>query len=126
MSNSKSLIQNCINAVKICFSKFADFKGRATLGEYWCFMLAYYVVFLPFSLLSFFSSIFLYIGALISVAFAIPSFAVSVRRMHDIGKSGWWLLINLIPLAGIIIWILNAVKPGEPGPNRYGLPSQGI
>lgn len=126
MSNSKNLTLNCIEAVKIGFSKYADFKGRATLGEYWLFVLANFVIFLPFNILGHISSIFLFIGGIISLAFVIPSIAVSVRRMHDIGKSGWWLLINLIPLAGVIIWILNAVKPGEPGPNRYGLPSQGI
>ena len=60
------------------------------------------------------------IFALISL---IPSIAVSVRRMHDIGKSGWWVLVGLIPLIGWIWLLFLAAGKGEPGANTYGEPT---
>ncbi|MFI7026726.1 DUF805 domain-containing protein [Micromonospora sp. NPDC049900] len=55
-----------------------------------------------------------------SVAFLLPSPAVSVRRLHDLGRSGWWLLIGLIPIVGWIVLIVFFVQDGQPGPNRFG------
>jgi len=57
---------------------------------------------------------------LVSLFFLIPSLAVSVRRLHDIGKSGWFLLITLIPVVGSIIFIVYAAQEGEPHANQYG------
>ncbi len=55
-----------------------------------------------------------------SLAVLIPSIAVSVRRLHDIDRTGWWLLIALVPLVGAIVLIVFHVLDGTPGPNRYG------
>lgn len=60
------------------------------------------------------------ISSLFSLAIIIPSIAVGVRRMHDIGKSGWFLLLGLIPLIGWIILIYFYAKEGDAGPNQYG------
>lgn len=57
---------------------------------------------------------------LVSLFFLIPSLAVSVRRLHDIGKSGWFILLTLIPLVGSIIFIVYAAQEGEPHANQYG------
>ena len=57
---------------------------------------------------------------LVSLFFLIPSLAVSVRRLHDIGKSGWFLLITLIPVVGSIIFIVYAAQEGVRRPNKYG------
>ena len=57
-----------------------------------------------------------------SIALIVPSIAVGIRRLHDTGRSGWWLLIILVPLAGIIVLVVFLATEGEPGPNRYGPP----
>ncbi|HET7737422.1 MAG TPA: DUF805 domain-containing protein, partial [Tepidiformaceae bacterium] len=61
-----------------------------------------------------------FLGILVSLAFLIPGLSVGARRMHDIGKSGWFLLIGLIPLVGWIIVIYFAAQPTQPGPNAWG------
>ena len=60
------------------------------------------------------------LGTLYSLAVLIPSIAVSVRRLHDINRSGWWLLIGLIPIIGAIILLIFAAKDSQPGENQYG------
>ena len=59
------------------------------------------------------------IQGLFALALLIPSIAVGVRRMHDIGKGGGWILVNMIPLIGSIWFILLAIKDSEQGPNRF-------
>ena len=61
-----------------------------------------------------------YLAYLWSLAVFIPSLAVSVRRLHDIGRSGWWLLLSLIPLVGAIILIIWYCTDSQPGANQYG------
>jgi uncharacterized membrane protein YhaH (DUF805 family) len=56
----------------------------------------------------------------------IPSLAVTVRRLHDIDRSGWWIFINLIPLIGAIVLLVFAVSEGTPGNNRYGPNPKGV
>jgi len=60
------------------------------------------------------------LGTLYSLAVLIPSIAVSVRRLHDINRSGWWLLIGLIPIIGAIILLIFAATDSQPGENQYG------
>jgi uncharacterized membrane protein YhaH (DUF805 family) len=60
------------------------------------------------------------LGSLYSLAVLVPSVAVGVRRMHDIGKSGWVLLVGLIPIIGAILLIIWAATEGNRGPNQYG------
>jgi uncharacterized membrane protein YhaH (DUF805 family) len=55
-----------------------------------------------------------------SLAILLPSLAVGVRRLHDIGRTGWWLLIGLIPLIGAIVLLIFAVQDSQPGTNQYG------
>lgn len=61
------------------------------------------------------------LGFIYSLAVLLPSIAVGIRRLHDTGKSGWWLLISFIPIIGAIVLIVFAVTPGTPGTNQYGL-----
>ena len=61
-----------------------------------------------------------------SLAALIPAWAVFTRRMHDIGKSGWWWLIGLIPLVGAIVLLVFACKDSEPGDNAYGPNPKGV
>ncbi|MBE0477173.1 MAG: DUF805 domain-containing protein [Coriobacteriia bacterium] len=59
-------------------------------------------------------------GPLYSLAIFIPALAVAVRRLHDTGRSGWWVLISLVPLVGIIVLLVFLVQQGQPGANAYG------
>lgn len=61
-----------------------------------------------------------YVSGVATLAFLVPSLAVSWRRMHDIGKGGGWYFILLIPIVGWILWIVWCCKPSEPCPNRFG------
>ena len=91
-----------------CLQHYADFNGRARRSEYWYFAL--------FNLIISFV-----IGFTFGViAVFIPGLAVSVRRLHDIGRSGWWLLLSLIPLVGSIILIIWCCFDSQPGANQYG------
>ena len=97
------------DAIKACFSKYATFSGRANRSEYWYFYLLSFIVgLIPF------------IGYVAGLALIIPSLAVAVRRLHDIGKSGWNLLLCLIPLVGAIILIIWYCQPSQEGDNEYG------
>lgn len=112
-----------IEAISTCFSKFADFSGRATRSEYWKFMIFVYIMeALAASIFSVASD-----GSEISIAyliicllFVLPELSVSVRRLHDIGKSGWFFLISMIPVVGSIIFFIMCLMDSEPRTNKYG------
>ena len=115
-----------VDALKSVFSQYANFNGRARRSEYWFFYLAYAVVSVVLSVLAQYSSIFSVISAIVSLGLLCPSLAVSVRRLHDIGKSGWYYLFALIPLVGAIILLIWFVKDSEPGDNMYGPNPKGM
>lgn len=112
-----------------------DFDGRSRRKEYWMFSLINLVVyFVLFAVLTAgavvlerggtaSSATLVRIAAglcgLYGLATLIPGLAVSVRRLHDIGRSGWWLLIGLIPLGGLVLLVFDCIE-GTPGPNEYG------
>ena len=108
-----------VEAVKACLSKYADFSGRARRSEYWYWVLYVIAVDIVTTVLdkAIGTSFLYYLGA---VALLVPSIAVGVRRMHDLGKSGWYLLIGLIPLVGWVIVIVWAATEGQPETNAYG------
>ena len=100
--------------------KYAVFSGRACRAEYWMFALFNAIIMLA---LTFIEMLFRGPGALAnlySLAVLLPSIAVGVRRLHDINRSGWWLLISLIPLVGLIVVIVFSVQDSYPGENAYG------
>lgn len=105
-----------------CLKQYADFSGRARRSEYWTFFLAYTVVyFIIDSVLGL--SFVAYIYALLLI---LPILAVSARRMHDIGKSGWWILIQIVPIVGNIIFIALSLFDSKPGDNQYGPNPKGV
>ena len=117
-----------IEAIKICFIKFADFSGRATRSEFWYFSL--FVVLLGVIATNIDASIagetfWSYQGVLgpaesiYYLTTIVPSFSVSVRRLHDIGRSGWWVLIFLT-IIGIFLLIYWACLRSEERINKYG------
>ena len=107
---------NIQQSVKTCFSKYVDFSGRASRPEYWWFVLAYIIV----AVASGFINRYLYV--LVILAFLLPLVAAGVRRLHDVGKSGWWLFISLVPVVGSLVLLYFNVQPGEPQGNAYGPP----
>lgn len=106
--------------------KYATFSGRAQRAEYWYFVLFYLLIFLGLSVVDSITGLYgteagmgLF-GGLLTLGLFIPSIAVGVRRLHDTGRSGWWLLIALIPLVGAIVLLVFAVQDSAAGDNSYG------
>ncbi len=115
-----------VEAIKSVFTQYVGFSGRARRSEYWYFTLFYAIVDGVLTGLGQASSAFSVIAGIFALAVLLPSIAVSIRRLHDIGKSGWWLLISLIPVIGAIILIVFACKDSEPGDNAYGPNPKGM
>jgi uncharacterized membrane protein YhaH (DUF805 family) len=97
------------------FKKYADFEGRDNRPQYWYFYLVNLIVYI---VLGFINTAIL--ASLYALVVLIPSIAIGIRRLHDIGKSGWWLLISLIPIVGWIWIIVLLATKGEDKPNKYG------
>jgi len=106
--------------------KYAVFEGRARRREYWFFVLFYILISIVLSMvdrvLGLYSEAYGMgvLGALFCLGVLIPSIAVGARRLHDTGRSGWWLLIGFIPLIGAIVLIVFFVLDSQPGTNAYG------
>jgi uncharacterized membrane protein YhaH (DUF805 family) len=96
--------------------KYAEFTGRASRAEYWLFFLFNFIVTLVASLVGGESLLL----PLVWLGLFIPNIAVGVRRLHDINMSGWWLLINLIPFLGALVFLVFCLIPGTVGENSYG------
>jgi uncharacterized membrane protein YhaH (DUF805 family) len=100
--------------------KYVVFSGRARRKEYWMFVLFNIIIELVLGFVEWFAGSPGIVGMLYSLAVLIPSIAVSVRRLHDTDRSGWWLLIALIPLIGMIVLLAFMVQDSKPGENQYG------
>ena len=108
---------NMIEAVKAGFSKYATFEGRSRRSEYWWFFLFSMIIALILNVIS--PGL---LGGIWALVTLLPSIAVGARRLHDIDRTGWWLLIGFIPLIGLIVLIVFFTKRGDAMPNRFGLP----
>lgn len=97
--------------------KYTVFTGRATRQEYWMFFLISIIISLVLNTLEGKMGL---ISTLYSLAVLLPSLAVAVRRLHDTGRSGWWLFLGLIPIVGIIVLIVFLVQDSEVATNEYG------
>jgi uncharacterized membrane protein YhaH (DUF805 family) len=106
--------------------KYAVFEGRARRREYWFFVLFYIIIAV---LLAFVDGMLGLGGSkggpgilsgVFGLAMIVPSLAVAVRRLHDIGRTGWWVLIGLVPLVGAIVLLVFALMDSQPGQNDYG------
>jgi len=104
--------------------KYVEFTGRARRQEYWMFVLINVVISIGLSIVDNVlgtktagSGI---LSGIYSLAVLLPSLAVTVRRLHDTNRSGWWILIGLVPLVGWIVLIIFLVQDSDPGDNQYG------
>ncbi|HEV2817533.1 MAG TPA: DUF805 domain-containing protein [Allosphingosinicella sp.] len=118
--------------------RFADFAGRSRRREYWLWVLFFVVTLSALTWLDIrlglggsatgsssgggvsFDVNFGPLGIVFGLATLVPSLAVGVRRLHDLGKSGWWMLLAIIPFIGWLYQLFVFTQPGVPGPNRYG------
>ena len=114
-----------VDAYKAMWKNYAKFSGRARRSEYWWVILAQTLISTAFSLINIAGDSVL--GAVANVVISvyglatlIPMISLTVRRLHDIEKSGWWYLLNCIPCIGSIILIVFFCKEGTAGSNRYG------
>jgi uncharacterized membrane protein YhaH (DUF805 family) len=142
-------LMSFIESIKTVLSKYAVFNGRARRSEYWWYALAFtivytilYVALLAPGLAEYSAATMEYAAAgdpaapmptmpgslttgylilsLVSLALLLPGLGVTVRRLHDTGRSGFWVLIGLVPFVGAIILIVFEAAAGTPGPNQYG------
>jgi uncharacterized membrane protein YhaH (DUF805 family) len=108
------------------FKKYADFSGRARRREYWVFVLFNLIISVVLSVCdvvlgtySAAASIGILSG-IYTLAVLIPGIAVTVRRLHDTGRSGWWIVIVLVPIVGWIVLLVFMLLDTQPGQNAYG------
>lgn len=103
------------------FRDFATFTGRARRREYWTFVLVNLGVAVIASLLD--GVLFgdaAVLSSIYTLVVIVPGLAVSMRRLHDTGRSGWWFLISFVPLVGFIVMLVYMTQDSDPGPNAYG------
>ena len=112
----------------VLMNNYANLNGRASRSEYWWFVLFNFIVnivtfVIDLTLGSMITYDMGYVGLIAFLALLLPTVSVSVRRLHDIGKSGWWILLAIIPIVnfiGIFIIIVFTIMEGEEQPNQYG------
>jgi uncharacterized membrane protein YhaH (DUF805 family) len=120
-------------AVKACFDKYADFEGRSRRSEFWYFRLFQLICTFGLVMIAMIATLiheYLAMGVFVLIfiffiALIIPSLAVTVRRFHDAGQSGWLLLLDVFCTGGIITLIFGCID-SQPGPNQYGPNPKGI
>lgn len=108
------------------YKRYFDFQGRANRKEYWLFVLVYFIQVMAAVLID--SIVFgTALGQGLPITYflvlalnIIPAISVSMRRLHDTNRTGWWLLISLIPIIGAIVFFIFTLLPGTPGVNRFG------
>jgi uncharacterized membrane protein YhaH (DUF805 family) len=117
-----------VNYWLAALEKYAVFSGRARRSEYWYFVLFNAIFGFGWGV---FAAFFGTLGGanhltirilvqLFALFTLLPAIAVAVRRLHDTGRSGWWCLLQLVPLVGTIVVLVFLVEDGQPGENRYG------
>ncbi|WP_112466707.1 DUF805 domain-containing protein [Streptomyces triticisoli] len=99
--------------------KYAVFSGRARRKEYWMFILFNSIVSIVLFVIGQAIDVEI-LSSLYSLAVLLPSLGVTIRRLHDTNRSGWWILIGLVPLAGFIVLLVFTVSDSQPGDNQYG------
>jgi len=123
---------NLKTSVTTVLGKYATFTGRATRSEYWWYILAFALLGAVLAVIE---------GSLIApmlgfepfaeeagqplrmlagLALFLPTLTVTVRRLHDVDRSGWWYLLSLIPVIGILVLLYWYIQPGTEGPNQFG------
>ncbi len=105
--------------------KYTVFTGRARRKEYWFFVLFNLLISAALSIVDNITGTSSgygagLLGGIYALAVLLPAIAVTIRRLHDTGRSGWWILILLVPVVGCIVLLVFMVLEGQPGDNQYG------
>ena len=106
--------------LKVVKDNYANFSGRARRAEYWYFFLFNVLISIGLAIVDSVLGTNSVLGGIYSLAVLIPSIAVGARRLHDTGRSGWWLLIGLIPIIGAIVLLVFLVQDSSFDRNEYG------
>lgn len=117
-----------MNAYFDAMRRYVTFGGRSTRAQFWLFTLIVVILGAVAAFLDGASGGMQQgepgiVSGIVILAHFIPGLAVSVRRLHDIDRSGWWVLIGLVPLVGLIVLLVFACTASTPGPNRFGPPA---
>ena len=110
-------------SISSVFRNYVNFAGRAPRSEFWYWVLFYFLLTIVVTIVDIMiapDATVKPLSTLVGLGLFLPYLAVDVRRLHDIDRSGWWLLIGLIPLVGAILLIVWFCKAGTGGPNRFG------
>jgi uncharacterized membrane protein YhaH (DUF805 family) len=110
-----------MEAVKSCFNRYVDFQGRSPRSEYWWFQLFIFLIIIVLMLIAGATG---GVGGILLIIFylaiILPSLAVTIRRFHDQDKSGWFILLGLIPAVGGLILLVFMCLKGTEGDNQFG------
>lgn len=124
--DSNNVGMGLVEAVKTCFAKYSTFTGRATRSEYWLFALFYFLVIIFWLFITVIFAkdksaayLIMALSGISMLVLIVPGLAVGVRRLHDVGKSGWWMFVSFIPYIGGLILLYYMCK-GSTGDNEYG------
>ena len=112
-----------MEAIKSGYSNYAKFNGRASRSELWWFFLFYVVVVLILNTIISLTGLPNVIFFLVWLGFVLPMLGLYFRRLHDIDRTAWWILIAFVPLIGSIVLIVFWATPGTEGDNRFGPPT---
>ena len=100
---------------------YCNFSGRASRSEYWWYVLFTFILGIVIGIIFCWNqNVMNTVNGLVNLALLLPGLGLCVRRLHDIGKSGWWLFIALIPIIGWIILVVWYCKDSQMQPNEYG------
>src|SRR5262249_53764211 len=108
-------------AVRSGFDHYTDFDGRASRPAFWWWFLFGILVGIAAYILDAIIGTAI-LSALVGLALLLPNISVGIRRLHDTGRTGWWILIGFIPLIGLIVLLVFYAQEGDPGENSYGPP----
>lgn len=103
-----------------CIKLYAEFNGRARRKEYWMFVLFNFIFAIVVSVIDTILGSTGILSILYTLFIFLPSLAVTVRRLHDTGRSGWWLLIGLVPIIGFFVLLFFMVQDGDDFDNDFG------
>ena len=109
-------------AVRSGFDHYVKFDGRASRPAFWWWFLFTVLVGIAANLLDLAIGTFGVFNGIVGLALLLPNLSVGIRRLHDTDRTGWWILIALIPLIGLIVLLIFYLQHGDPAENKYGPP----
>ncbi|MEO1251242.1 MAG: DUF805 domain-containing protein [Pseudomonadota bacterium] len=112
------------DAVRTVLANYANFDGRSGRAEFWWWFLAYLIAYVVASAVGNMLGMGSLLASILALAVVVPSFAVSARRFHDIGMTGWLSLLLIVPLVNLIVMLVFFTRTSA-GPNQYGEGPQG-